>query len=113
MNKLPRFPAAMLPSLSLLCALAPALAQKAPIQITADLTEAPRKLYHAEIDLPVTAGPLTLTTPRWIPGNHRPTGPVEEITGVVFTANGQPIQWRRDDVDLYQFHLIVPNGASP
>jgi predicted metalloprotease with PDZ domain len=37
---------------------------------------------------------------------------VEEITGVVFTANGQPIQWRRDDVDLYQFHLIVPNGVS-
>ena len=37
---------------------------------------------------------------------------MEEITGVVFTANGQPIQWRRDDVDLYQFHLIVPNGVS-
>ena len=112
MNKLPRFPAAMLASLSLLCALAPALAQKAPIQITADLSDAPRKLYHAEIDLPVTAGPLTLTTPKWIPGNHRPTGPVDEIAGVVFSANGQPIQWRRDDVDLYQFHLVVPKGVS-
>ena len=47
----------------------------APIQITADLTEAPRKLYHAEIDLPVKSGPLTLITPQWIPGNHRPSGP--------------------------------------
>ena len=84
----------------------------APIQIVADLTEAPRKLYHAEIDLPVKPGPVTLTTPKWIPGNHRPTGPVDDITGVVFTANGQTLPWRRDDVDLYEFHLTVPAGVT-
>ena len=89
-----------------------ALAQKTPIQVTADLSDAPRKLYHAEIDLPVKAGPVTLTTPKWIPGNHRPTGPVDDITGVVFTANGQVLPWRRDDVDLYQFHVIVPAGVT-
>ncbi len=83
-----------------------------PIQITADLSDAPRKLYHAEVDLPVTAGELTLTTPKWIPGNHRPTGPVDDITGVVFTANGKPLAWRRDDVDLYQFHLTIPPGVT-
>ena len=86
--------------------------QKSPIQITADLTDAPRKLYHAEVDLPVTAGPLTLTTPQWIPGNHRPTGPVDDITGVVFTVDGKPLPWRRDDVDLYQFHLTIPKGVT-
>lgn len=83
-----------------------------PIRITADLTEAPRKLYHAEVDLPVHAGENSFTTPEWIPGNHRPTGPAEDITGVVFTANGQPLQWRRDDVDLYQFHVDVPKGVT-
>ena len=88
-----------------------ALAQ-APIKITADLTEAPRRLYHAEIDIPVKPGPLTLTTPKWIPGNHRPTGPVEDITGVVFTANGETLKWRRDDVDLYNFHLTIPKGVT-
>jgi hypothetical protein len=66
-----------------------AFGQKTPIQITADLTEAPRKLYHAEIDIPVTAGPLALITPKWIPGHHSPNGPVGDITGVVFTANGK------------------------
>lgn len=85
---------------------------KTPIQITANLSDAPRKLYHAEVDLPVTEGPLTLTTPKWIPGNHRPTGPVDDITGVVFTVNGQPIAWRRDDVDLYQFHVTIPKGVT-
>ncbi len=87
-------------------------AQKTPIQITADLSDAPRKLYHAEVDIPVTAGPVSLTTPKWIPGNHRPTGPVDEITGVVFTANGKVLPWRRDDEDLYQFHVTVPAGVT-
>ncbi len=89
-----------------------AAAQKTPIQITADLTDAPRKLYHAEVDIPVTAGEMTLTTPEWIPGNHRPTGPAEDITGVVFTVDGKKVEWRRDDVDLYQFHVKVPAGAT-
>ena len=80
--------------------LARAQSQKAPIQITADLADAPRKLYHAEVDLPVTAGPLTLTTPQWIPGNHRPTGPADSITGVVFTANGQT-------------HCLAPRRRGP
>lgn len=91
---------------------ATSVATNTPIRIVADLTDAPRKLFHAEIDLPVTPGPLTLTTPKWIPGNHRPTGPVSDIVGVVFTANGKPLAWRRDNEDLYQFHLTVPAGAS-
>ncbi len=93
-------------------ALAVPLAAQQPIRITADLTEAPRKLYHAEIDLPVKAGENSFTTPEWIPGNHRPTGPVEDITGVVFSIDGKPIPWRRDDVDLYEFHVNVPEGVT-
>jgi predicted metalloprotease with PDZ domain len=89
---------------------------KTPIQITADLSEAPRKLYHAEVYLPVTEGPVTLITPQWIPGNHRPTGPAEDITGVTFSATidgkVQTVPWRRDDVDLYEFHVTIPKGVS-
>jgi predicted metalloprotease with PDZ domain len=89
-----------------------AQSQKTPIQITVDLSDAPRKLYHAEVDLPVAAGPLALITPKWIPGTHQPFGPVASITGVVFTANGRPLSWRRDDVDLYEFHVTIPEGVS-
>ena len=60
----------------------------------------------------MAAGPLTLTTPKWIPGHHRPYGPVENITGLVFTANGQPLAWRRDDLDMYQFHVTIPDGVT-
>ncbi len=107
-----RFPKHLLAFFVCAVAVTGASAQKTPIQIVADLTDAPRKLFHAEVDLPVTPGPLTLTTPRWIPGNHRPTGPVSDITGVAFTIDGKPIEWRRDDVDLYQFHLTIPDGVS-
>lgn len=87
-------------------------APQTPIQITADLTEGYRHLYHAEIDLPVKAGPATFITPRWIPGTHAPGGPLADITGVVFTANGQTLKWRRDDVNLAEFHLDIPKGVS-
>jgi len=99
-------------ALPLVLAASFAFAQKTPIQITADLSEAPRKWFHAEIDIPVTAGPLTLISPKWIPGHHGPGGPVADITGVVFTANGKTLAWRRDDVDLYEYHLTVPAGVT-
>jgi predicted metalloprotease with PDZ domain len=92
--------------------LVPAMAQKTPIRITADLTDAPRKMFHAEVDLPVTAGALTLTTPKWIPGHHMPSGPADNIVGLVFTANGQKLEWKRDDVDLYAYHLTIPKGVT-
>jgi len=91
---------------------ASALAQTTPIQITADLTDAPRKLFHAEIDLPVHPGPLALTTAAWVPGHHATKNTDNDITGLVFTANGNVLPWRRDDIDLYQFHLTIPAGVT-
>jgi predicted metalloprotease with PDZ domain len=101
---------------AILLATAAAAAQTAPIRITADLSEAPRKVYHAEIDIPVKPGPITLTTPQWIPGTHRPTPLVDSITGVVFTVEvsgaNQTLAWRRDDVNMYEYHVTVPKGAT-
>jgi predicted metalloprotease with PDZ domain len=98
---------------TLLLFAAAAAAQKTPVRITADLSDAPRRLYHAEIDLPVTPGkPATFITPQWIPGNHAPTGQANAISGLIFTANGQTLTWRRDDVNLYEFHVEIPAGVT-
>ncbi len=102
----------LLPAASLLIGSLSSYSQGPRIRIVADLTEAPRKLYHAEIDIPAKPGPLTLITPEWIPGEHRPSGPVENITGVVFTANGHTLPWRRDAVNLFSYHLTIPNGVT-
>ncbi len=103
-------PRSLAAALVLFCSVA-VQAQKQPIRIVADLSDAPRKLFHAEIDLPVEPGPATFLTPEWIPGTHRPLGPASEITGVQFTAGEKTLAWRRDDVNLYAFHVTVPEGV--
>jgi predicted metalloprotease with PDZ domain len=82
------------------------------ITLSVDATEAPRKLFHARMTIPVSPGPLTLVYPKWIPGEHGPTGPIINLAGLKMSANGKPIPWRRDDVDMYAFHLEVPAGAK-
>jgi len=83
-----------------------------PIQLTLDLTDAPRKLLRARLVIPVQPGPLTLVYPQWIPGEHGPTGPVDNLAGIKFSANGQDIPWRRDNVNMFALHLDIPPGVS-
>lgn len=91
----------------------PAAAQPpAPIRLDVDLRDAPQRIFHARLTLPVEAGPLTLYYPKWIPGEHGPTGPVADLVGLKFTAGGTEIAWRRDPLDMYTFHLDVPAGAA-
>ncbi|MGB8508024.1 MAG: hypothetical protein WCD76_06455 [Pyrinomonadaceae bacterium] len=82
------------------------------IRLTVDATEAPRKLFHAQLVFPAAPGPLTLYYPQWIPGEHGPTGPVINLAGLKMTANGKVIPWQRDAVDMYAFHVEVPAGAK-
>jgi predicted metalloprotease with PDZ domain len=89
-------------------------AQKAPppIRLTVDATQAPQKILHAHMEMPVEPGPLTLVYPKWIPGEHMPTGPILQLAGVKFSSGGKSIAWRRDLVDMFAFHLEIPPGAT-
>jgi len=82
------------------------------ITLAVDATDAPRNLLHARLVVPATAGPMTLFYPQWIPGEHGPTGPIASLAGLKITAAGKPLAWRRDDVDMYAFHVDVPQGTS-
>ena len=62
-----------------------------PIHLTVDLTEAPRKMIHAQMTIPVNPGPLTLLYAKWIPGEHMPDGPIDNLAGLFITANGQQL----------------------
>jgi predicted metalloprotease with PDZ domain len=85
---------------------------RAPIQISVDLSEAPRHIFHAHMVIPATPGPLTLLYPKWIPGEHMPDGPISDVAGLKFTANGQTLAWDRDPVEMFAFHMNVPAGAT-
>jgi predicted metalloprotease with PDZ domain len=83
-----------------------------PMTIVADLRDAPQQLLSAEIDIPVKPGPFTFTAARWTLGNHSPSGPIGDITGITVTADGRTLPWKRDRVDLYAFHVRVPSGVN-
>jgi predicted metalloprotease with PDZ domain len=83
-----------------------------PIHLSVDLTQAPQKILHAHMEFPVKPGPLTLYYPEWIPGEHMPDGPIINVAGLTFSAGGQTIPWRRDLVDMFAFHLDIPQGAN-
>ena len=81
------------------------------ITLSVDASEAPRKMFHAQMHIPAKPGTLTLYYPKWIPGEHGPTGPITDLTGLKFTANGKTLKWRRDLLDGFTFHVEVPEGA--
>jgi predicted metalloprotease with PDZ domain len=90
--------------------LPPAFAQT--IRIHVDLTDAPRNIYHAHLQFPVHTGEVSLVFPKWIPGNHRPSGPIGALTGIHMEAAGKTVVWQRDPIDMYQFHVTVPAGVT-
>jgi predicted metalloprotease with PDZ domain len=95
-------------------AVTPALAQtrEHPVRITVDGRDWPRGILHARLTFPAPKpGPMTLYFPKWIPGTHRPEGPIEELAGLYFNADGRSIPWRRDTLDYYTFHCDVPAGT--
>ena len=99
--------------LLLLCALAPLAARAAPpagsatMSVDVDLTEATRRLFHAHLKLPAAKA---YVFPKWIPGEHGPTGPIKDLAGLVFTSGGKTLAWRRDDADMFRF--IVEGAAG-
>src|ERR1044072_6318137 len=105
--------------LSLALSVAPAAlaaAPNTPIAIDVDLRDAPRNLVHAKLTIPATPGTLTLAFPKWIPGEHGPSGPIRDLAAMRFRAGGSDtrneLAWQRDPLDMYAFRLEVPAGAD-
>lgn len=83
-----------------------------PIRIAVDASRASQKVLSAVLEIPVQPGPVTLLYPKWIPGEHGPTGPIVNSTGLVFSVGGRTVPWRRDSLDMFTFHVDVPPGAT-
>ncbi len=87
-------------------------ASSAPITIAVDATDAPRKMLHADLVIPVQPGDLTLVYTKWIPGEHEASGPVDNLAGLAIKANGQTLPWVRDSINMFAFHVHVPQGVT-
>jgi len=103
-----RLCAALLASVTL-CAVC---AQAADLTVRLDAREIARKHVHTDITLNVKPGALTLVFPKWIPGEHAPTGPLDTMIGLDIRANGARVDWTRDPYDMYALRLTVPRGVD-
>jgi len=80
--------------------------KKPVIDIHLDATDAPRKRLQAKLVIPVKPGALTLYYPKWVAGEHGPTGPINDLSGVKIRGGDKTIPWTRDDRDTYP---VSPN----
>jgi predicted metalloprotease with PDZ domain len=98
--------------LALLAVVCASAAAQTPVRLRIDATDVTRRVVHVQMNLPAKPGPTSLLYPEWIPGEHGPTGPVVNLVGLKITAGGTVLPWRRDSVNMYEFHVDVPAGAS-
>jgi predicted metalloprotease with PDZ domain len=89
-----------------------ARADDEPTVLRVDARNVSQRILHATLHLPARPGPLTLVYPKWIPGEHGPTGPIADLAGLKISAAGKPIAWRRDAEDTYAINLEMPAGAD-
>ena len=81
------------------------------LTLAVDLRDTDHRVFRVQESIPAGAGPLTLLYPKWIPGEHGPTGTIEGISGLVISANGRPVSWRRQLDNMYAVDVDVPADA--
>ena len=79
---------------------AAAAAAQSRITLEVDATEAGRGLIHVSEKLTVTPGRVAVFYPKWIPGEHSPTGTINNMINFHVSANGKPVTWNRDNVEI-------------
>lgn len=83
------------------------------ITLRVDATNVAQKIFVVSEDIPVTRGPMTLLYPKWVLGTHAPAGVLlSQFAGLILQGNGRRLEWRRDPLDVYAFHLNVPSGVT-
>src|SRR5205823_4801445 len=83
------------------------------IQLTVDASDVTRGIFNVHERVPVPEpGDFVLLYPKWLPGNHSPSGQINKVAGFRATAGGKPLAWVRDTLDVYAFHVSVPRGVS-
>ncbi len=78
-----------------------------------DATDAPRGLLSAELEIPVGPGPVDLYFVEWTPGNHNPSGPIQNLVDFSITdSQGHRIHWDRDPAHVHRVTANVPTGVE-
>ncbi|HEY1629756.1 MAG TPA: PDZ domain-containing protein [Rhizomicrobium sp.] len=83
------------------------------VKLAVDATDIVRGVFRVHETIPLAyTGDVVLLLPKWLPGNHGPSGQIDKIAGLTVHAGAAKLAWVRDVVDVYAFHVAVPNGVK-
>ncbi|HKT15448.1 MAG TPA: peptidase M61 [Allosphingosinicella sp.] len=83
------------------------------MSLSVDASDIGQGIFRIKQRIPVAQpGRLVLLYPKWLPGNHAPNGRISKVAGLRISANGRALARVRDTIDVYAFHVDVPEGAK-
>ena len=80
--------------------------------LVVDETQAFRRIAFVHEQIRVQPGPVALAYPRWIPGEHGPTGPIENFASLRVRSGDLTLPWTRDPDDINTIKIVVPPNTS-
>jgi predicted metalloprotease with PDZ domain len=83
------------------------------IELQVDATNLDQKIFQVRELIPVGSGQVTLLYPQWHLGTHAPADRMlAQFAGLIVSGNHRRLEWIRDPVNPYAFHVDVPAGVS-
>jgi predicted metalloprotease with PDZ domain len=82
------------------------------MSLVVDETQAARRIAFVHEEIRVRSGSLVLAYPLWIPGEHGPTGPIENFAALRIHAGSATLPWTRDLDEITEIHVEIPAGTD-
>ena len=82
------------------------------MSLVVDETQAARKLAFVHEEIQVRPGALALAYPKWIPGEHGPTGPIQQFAVLQIHSENAVLPWTRDPEEINTIHVNIPPGTK-
>lgn len=83
-----------------------------PIRLNVDLRSAFQGIIRVSETIPTKSGKRAFYFPKFIPGEHRASGPINGMVDLHFFSGSSEIRWQRDPVELFKFWVDVPKNAE-
>jgi predicted metalloprotease with PDZ domain len=82
------------------------------IRLEVDASDTLHRVVHVLEHVSGIDRGTVLLFPKWLPGNHSSSGPIDRVAGLTISANGVPVSWTRDPIDMYAFHVHAPAAVG-
>lgn len=90
-----------------------ARAEEPTIRLEVDATDLPRNLLRSTMVIQAAPGPLELHFVTWTPGNHAPSGPIQNVVNIELRdCAGALLDWDRDPASPATISTTVPAGCD-